>query len=193
MRVDEHGLGQFVRGAGELRQHQHAVAVDAGGDVLLGDEVHAVTQRGHQHDVAGAVERDELVQRQRLVEVVEHRLAEPGVAPVDLADEPLDLVALVAVVLDRFAGRRRHLDHHAAVGVEQAVVEQRARTPACADRSPSCSRGGRRRGGSPRGCRGVCGSRSTRGARCVGRRGRRARRRRSRWGTPRLSRDRRRW
>ena len=52
-------------------------------------------------------------------------MADPGVPPVDLADEPLDLVPFVLVVLDRFAGRRRDLHHHAALGVERAVVEQR--------------------------------------------------------------------
>ena len=57
VRVDEHGVGQLVGGAGELRQHEHAVAVEAGRDVLLGDEVHAVAQRRHEHHVAGAVER----------------------------------------------------------------------------------------------------------------------------------------
>ena len=55
--VDEHGVGQLVGRPGELGQHQHAVAVEAGGDVLLGDEVHAVAQRRHQHHVTGAVQR----------------------------------------------------------------------------------------------------------------------------------------
>ena len=56
VRVDEHGVGQLVGGAGELRQHEHAVAVEARRDVLLGDEVHAVAQRCHEHHVARAVE-----------------------------------------------------------------------------------------------------------------------------------------
>ena len=49
--VDEHGVGELVGGAGELPQHEHAVHVARRGDVLLGDEVHPVAQRGHQHHV----------------------------------------------------------------------------------------------------------------------------------------------
>ena len=115
VRVDEHGVGQLVGRAGELGQHEHAVAVEAGRHVLLGDEVHAVAQRRHQHHVAGAVEGDELVERQRLVEVVDRRVAEPAVHAVDLADELLDLVALVLVVLDALA-----------VGVATCTITQRS-------------------------------------------------------------------
>ena len=129
VRVDEHGVGQLVGGAGELRQHEHAVAVEAGRDVLLGDQVHAVAQRRHEHHVAGAVEGDELVERQRLVQVVDRRIAEPAVHAVDLADELLDLAPLVLVVLDALARRRGDLHHHAALGVERAVVEQRLVRP----------------------------------------------------------------
>ena len=116
VRVDEHRVGQFVGGAGELRQDEHAVTVDVGRGVLLGDEVHPVAERRHQHHVAGAVERDELVERQRLVEVVDDRQADPAVDAVDLADEPFDLGPLVLVVLDALAGRGGDLHHDVALG-----------------------------------------------------------------------------
>mgnify|MGYP000225829889 CR=1 FL=1 len=41
------------------------------------------------------------------------------------ADEPLDLVALVLVVLDRLAGGRGDLHHHVALRVEFARLEER--------------------------------------------------------------------
>ena len=129
VRVDEHGVDQLVGGAGELGQHEHAVAVEARRDVLLGDQVHAVAQRRHEHHVAGAVQGDELVERQRLVEVVDRRIPEPAVHAVDLADELLDLPPLVLVVLDALPGRRGDLHHHAPLRVQRAVVEQRLERP----------------------------------------------------------------
>ncbi len=124
VRIDEHGIGQFVGGTGELRQHEHAVAVDVRGRVLLGHQVHAVTERRDEHDVTGAVQRDEFVERERLVQVVDHRQTDAAVAPVDLADQSLDLVAFVLVVLDGFARRGGHLDHDVALGIEFARLEQ---------------------------------------------------------------------
>src|SRR6185295_12989349 len=59
VRIDEHGLAQLLRGAGELREEQHAVLSTVAGDVLLGNEVHAVAQRRHEPDVRRHVVGDE--------------------------------------------------------------------------------------------------------------------------------------
>ena len=132
--VDEHRVAQLVGGPGELRQHQHAVVVEAGRDELLGDEVHAVAERCHEQHIGGAVERHELVERQRPVQVVDDRIAEPGVTAVDLTDGALDVVALVDVLVDSLTGRCRHLHEHVALGIETAGVEQRTeRAEAVAD------------------------------------------------------------
>ena len=56
---------------------------------------------------------DELVEREVLVLVVQGRMAEAAVDAVDLADELLDLAALVLVVLDALPRRRGDLHHHA--------------------------------------------------------------------------------
>ena len=56
-RIDVHRVFELARGAGEFRQHQHAVLVAARGDELLGDQVHAVVQRRHHAHVGGAVHR----------------------------------------------------------------------------------------------------------------------------------------
>src|SRR5262249_19427329 len=45
--IDQEGVAQLVRGAGELREHEDAVAVGVACDVLLGDQVHAV--EGDEH------------------------------------------------------------------------------------------------------------------------------------------------
>ena len=63
VRIDEHRVGQLVGGAGELRQHEHAVTVDVRRDVLLGDEVHPVAERRDEHHVTRAVQRDQLLER----------------------------------------------------------------------------------------------------------------------------------
>ena len=62
------------------------VPSDPGGHVLLGDQVHPVAQRGDHHDVGGPVERGQLGAVERLVEVVDGRLADPPVLAVDPAD-----------------------------------------------------------------------------------------------------------
>ena len=54
--VDDQRLGQLARRAGEAAQDQHALLVVARGDELLGDQVHAVVQAGHQADVGSAVQ-----------------------------------------------------------------------------------------------------------------------------------------
>ncbi len=125
VRVDEYGVRQLVGSSGELGEHEHPVAVDVRRRVLLGDEVHAVTERCHQHHVAGAVQRDQLVERQRLVQVVHDRQPDAAVAAVDGTDEAFDLVALVLVVLDRLSGGRGDLHHHVALRVEFARFEER--------------------------------------------------------------------
>jgi len=119
-----HRLTELDGGAGELAEDQDAPVVAAAGHVLLGDEVHAVAQRRHEHHVAGQVERHQFLQRQSAVQVVQHRMADAGMATVDLANELLDLVTLVAIVLHRFPGRGGDLHHHASLGVERAVVEE---------------------------------------------------------------------
>ena len=112
VRVAQERLPQLGRGAGELAEHQRAAVVDPGGDVLLGDQVHAVAQRGHHHHVGRAVERGQLGAAVRLVQVVHGRHADPAEVAVDPADLALDLVRSSLVVLDPLPARRRDLDHH---------------------------------------------------------------------------------
>ena len=54
-RIDVDRVFELARGAGEFRQHQHAVLVAARGDEFLGDQVHAVVQRRHHAHVGGAI------------------------------------------------------------------------------------------------------------------------------------------
>ena len=73
VRVDQHRASQFVGGTGELAEHEHAVVVEAGRHVLLRDEVHAVAQRGDEHDVGGEEERDHLLARVAVVQIADRR------------------------------------------------------------------------------------------------------------------------
>jgi hypothetical protein len=101
--VDVQGLGHLVGGAGELAEHEHAVAVGAGRGELLGDEVHAVAQRRHEHDVGGAVQADQLGLREAAVQVVDRRAVEGRPAAVDRADGLLDAGAELLVGVDLLA------------------------------------------------------------------------------------------
>ena len=105
---------------------QHAAVVDARGDVLLRDEVHAVAERGDEHDVGGEEQRDHLLARIRLVQVADRGVAHRVVVAVDPADGQLDLVAQLHVGLDALAARARDLHERDVLDVEPAVVEQLA-------------------------------------------------------------------
>ena len=88
---------------------QHAAVVDAGGDVLLGDEVHAVAERGDEHDVGGEEQRHHLLARVGLVQVADRGVAHRVVVAVDAADGELDLVAQLHVRRDALPARARDL------------------------------------------------------------------------------------
>ena len=183
VRVHEQRLGELRGGAGELGEHEHAVAVRARGDELLRDEVHPVAQRRHEHRVGGSVEGDDLGLGQASVQVVDRRPARRRELAVDAADERVHLVAVLAVGLDVLARGDGHLhEPHALaqLGVARAAAP---RTRAAGAGSPSCSRGGRRRrGAASPAARCACGDRADLR---VLRRSRRAAPRRRPSGTPR--------
>ena len=112
------------RRAGEFRQHQHAGAVAAAGDVFLGDEVHAVLEGGHQHDVGGEEQMNEILEGQALVQIVQHRPAELCEVAVDRTDQLLDLGAGVGVAPHIVTAGRGDLDERDLGGVERAVAKQ---------------------------------------------------------------------
>ena len=55
VRIDEEGIAQLDGCAGEAAEDQDALFIFAGGDVLLGDEVHAVMERGDEAKVSDAI------------------------------------------------------------------------------------------------------------------------------------------
>ena len=124
--VHEPGLAQLLGGAGELGEHEGAVVLVAAGDVLLGDEVHPVAVGGDDHDVGGAVERGHLGAGERGVEVGDRRAADAAEVAVEAADEAVDVVAQLAVLLDTLAGGHRDLDEDHVLDVELGVAQQLA-------------------------------------------------------------------
>jgi hypothetical protein len=56
VRVDQQRLAEFGRRVGELAEHGCSPVIGPAGDVLFGDEVHAVGERSDDHDVRGGVE-----------------------------------------------------------------------------------------------------------------------------------------
>src|SRR5262249_33673324 len=55
--IHEQGVPKLTRRAGEPAQNQHGIVVVAGGDELLGDQVHAVVQRADDTELRGPVPR----------------------------------------------------------------------------------------------------------------------------------------
>ena len=126
VRVDEEGIRELVRGPGELTQHQHAVVGVPAGDELLGDEVHAVSDRGDEHDVGRLIQRRDLGRFERLVDVVDRGRPDLREVAVDLAHELLDAASLVAIGADAIAARARNLYQHGVGHREPAFGEQLA-------------------------------------------------------------------
>ena len=84
--VDDEGVLQLLRGAGQLAQHEHAVLVVTRRDELLRDEVHAVVQRADDAEVGELVERDEAPQDQRVLAIADRAVrGTAAVADVDAA------------------------------------------------------------------------------------------------------------
>ena len=49
--IHDQGIAEFNRRAGEFAQNQDAILVIARRQILLGDQVHAIVQRGDEADV----------------------------------------------------------------------------------------------------------------------------------------------
>ena len=144
VRVDPHRGAQFIGGAGELAQDQHAAVVDARGDVLLRDEVHAVAERGHEHDVGGEEQRDHLLARVRLVQVADRGVAHRVEVAVDAPDGQLDLVAELDVRVDALPAGARDLHEGHVLDPQPAFGRAARRMPSAGARCPWCSRAGPR-------------------------------------------------
>ena len=126
MGVAQVGRAQLLGRPGELGQHEGASAVVAGGDVLLGHEVHPVPQRGDEHDVGHLEEGGHLLARVGLVQVVDRGVAQVREVAVDPAHGRLDLLAERAVGLDPLAAGGGDLDEGDVRGSDVAVLEQLA-------------------------------------------------------------------
>ena len=152
VRIHLQRLGQLPRRAGELAQHQHAVAVGPGGDELLRHQVHPVAQRRHQHHVGGAVERHQVGRREAAEDVVHRHPARRAERAVDPADQPVHQRAEILVGLRRRCGRA---PPPAPAGPSPAARDgsrASARRSAAGGGCPWCSPAGPRRPGSGR-CR----------------------------------------
>src|SRR5690606_8084040 len=110
-RVDHQGaLRELLRRAGELAEDEHALVLEVAGAVFLGDEVHAVLERGDEGRVTHAVVREELRLAERAERIMNRRPTRATVRPVDEADQAIDLVLQRLVVLDARATRNHDLD-----------------------------------------------------------------------------------
>ncbi len=145
-RVDHDGLSEFARRACHLGENEHAGLVEPACDVLLGDQVHAVAQRGHERDVGGGVRARELLELERAVVVADRRPVHGRVLAVDRADELVDLALELPVLVDSLAGGDRHGDHDDALCATRGSARGSRRTLAGAPGCPWCSRAGRCRG-----------------------------------------------
>ena len=126
VRVHHERIAKVVRGAGELAQHEHPVFLDPGGAVLVGDEVHAIAERRDEADVRRPVVSVELRGVQGAVEVVNGDPSREREAPIDVADQPVDLVLQVPVGLHRLPRGHHHLHEHGPLPQRRPAREEPA-------------------------------------------------------------------
>ena len=119
MGIDQQRGIELPGGAGEFRKHQHAgVERVLRRHILLGDQVHAVVQRGNEADPRGAVEARQFCLRKTPVQIPDRNPVDLGMTPVDIADERGKLLLELAIGVD--LGARGHRD-----------LQQRDRTSQC--------------------------------------------------------------
>ena len=113
--VDEERVGQLLRGAGQLAQHEHAAKVLARRDELLGDEVHAVVQRADDAEIGQTIERDEAAQLQRAFSIADRTVGRPfAVLGVELGDPFVDPLFERSVAANPRPRRHADLDERRA-------------------------------------------------------------------------------
>ena len=92
VRIDDQGLRELLRGAGQLAQNQHAVVIVARGDEFLRDQIHPVVQRRDDAETRQPIQSHELRQRKRPLQVANRPLLRSlAVRPVHARDLFLDL------------------------------------------------------------------------------------------------------
>ena len=109
-RIDDQSLGEVLRRAGELRQHQHTrILVGLRGHELLGDEVHAVPQGRHDADPTEAIESSQGRSRRAARRIAQRRPVELREAAIDAAGKPVEFGAQLAILIDLLTRARTDL------------------------------------------------------------------------------------
>mmetsp|Transcript_93124 Transcript_93124/g.236867 ORF Transcript_93124/g.236867 Transcript_93124/m.236867 type:complete len:305 (-) Transcript_93124:184-1098(-) len=126
VRIDDQRIEQFLRGTCKLGQDN-----GAWNDILhcpvfcrhefLGNQIHAVDQRGHKATVRSGVQRSKLVARDGAVDVKNGRVVDCRKAPIDCADRSVDLLLDRLVLLDALPGRHRN-EQKNGLGVVQLLL-----------------------------------------------------------------------
>ena len=86
-RVDDQTSVQTLSCASELGQNHDAMILALRGNILIRDEVHAITGGADQADIADSVESSELIERDGLVEEVDGHELDSAEFAVDTADK----------------------------------------------------------------------------------------------------------
>src|SRR5713101_9168921 len=127
MRVDDQCAVELSRGAGKPGKYEDAgILRILSGDILLGDEVHAIAQRRHQADMSRSEKARQRGPRIRAVHITDRRPGRLAVPPVDLTDDRTH----GAIYLDIFRHlgpafrgdlKERHLAQPLGLGVKKVA------------------------------------------------------------------------
>ena len=123
--VDQNRPGaERLRRAGKLGQHQHAGVVGLARHELVGDQVHAVAQRGHETDVCDRVEGREFGKAELAVEVVDGDVGQGAVVAVDPSDDLVDKTPQPAVLWHVGPARHRNLHQQHLVPPLRVLLQE---------------------------------------------------------------------
>jgi len=110
--VDDKTAVQALCSTSELRQDHDTVSLLLCRDVLVGHQVHTVACRRHETDIRDSVERNKLVERDRLVHEVDGHELDSAELAVDASYELIDDSTEVLVLLDVLSRRNGDLYKH---------------------------------------------------------------------------------
>ncbi len=124
VRVDQQGSSQLSCRTGELAQDQATGQIAPARHILLRHEIHAVPERGDEHDVGGQIERNQFIERNILVQVVDSGVSDTTKIAVCLADQVFKVLPFTLVVGIYLSAGNGDLDHYVSRGRERSVVEE---------------------------------------------------------------------
>ena len=124
VRIYDQGVEQLLRGAGKFTQNQNPAFLFPTGDIFLGNQVHAVHQRGHQGHISQRIQSAQFAEIYRLMHKMNRDVRNGGKLAVNFTDLHLHGFGQVPIGLHLPPGRHTDKDKHQVVTRAVAVQKK---------------------------------------------------------------------